>query len=77
MCYKTRPALPKTFNSWMRSRRGLDEISSSGGGDRAGFVVLFAVCVMIESLNPPLQDWEDWRAIAWNIRRDFVIWWWG
>jgi len=31
---------------------------------RAGFVVLFAVCVMIESLNPPLQDWGDWRAIA-------------
>jgi len=43
---------------------------------RAGFVVWFAVCVIIESLNPPLQDWEDWCAIAWNIRRDFVIWWW-
>ncbi|MEQ8973078.1 MAG: hypothetical protein RIE73_22075 [Coleofasciculus sp. C1-SOL-03] len=40
-------------------------------------VVWFAVCVMIESLNPPLQDWGDWRAIAWNIRRDFFIGWWG
>ena len=39
----------------MRSRQGGDEISSSGGGDRAGFVVLFAVCIIIESLNPPLQ----------------------
>jgi hypothetical protein len=52
----------------MRSRQGLDEISSSGGGDRAGFAVLFAVCVMIEFLNPPLQDWGDWCAIAPGIR---------
>ncbi|WP_157453211.1 hypothetical protein [Coleofasciculus chthonoplastes] len=32
---------------------------------RAGFVVLFAVCVMIEFLNPPLHDGvDDWCAIA-------------
>ncbi|MEQ8540986.1 MAG: hypothetical protein RIB93_26465 [Coleofasciculus sp. D1-CHI-01] len=31
---------------------------------RAGFVVLFEVCIIIESLNPPLHDGDDWRAIA-------------
>jgi hypothetical protein len=31
-------------------------------------VVWFAVCVMIESLNPPLQDWENGDAIAPGIR---------
>ncbi|MEQ8385710.1 MAG: hypothetical protein RH949_25470 [Coleofasciculus sp. A1-SPW-01] len=61
----------------VRSRGILGGISLSGGGDRAGFVVLFAVCIIIEFLNPPLQDGEDWRAIAWNIRIDFVVWWWG
>ncbi|MEQ9000389.1 MAG: hypothetical protein RID53_28270 [Coleofasciculus sp. B1-GNL1-01] len=57
-------------------------ISWFGGGDRAGFVVLLGVCIIIESLNPPLHDWGDWRAIAWNIswfgggdRAGFVVLW--
>ncbi|WP_446403192.1 hypothetical protein [Coleofasciculus sp. C1-SOL-03] len=46
-------------------------------GIRAGFVVLFTVCIIIVFLNPPLHDWENGDAIAWNIRRDFFIGWWG
>ena len=48
----------------VRSREILDGFSLSGGGDRAGFVVLFEVCIIIEFLNPPRKDWDDWRAIA-------------